>query len=503
MESATGSGKSTWPTAIGHDYKTIVLTETKALQSQYSDIYDFSKVTGRNNHPCVHPDRLFSDATAEDCLFGTSMHKCPVATDCNYLIQKEIAKESMRAVLNYHYFQLVGNRRYGTSEFIWPKEFLFLDEAHSLAKSTVDFYSVEIKDRHKGWYGLPGFPEITPGMPERLRHDRALGWIRDSDAIVAKRVTTLKDDIRCAHGAREKQGLIKELRRAERIRMRFRLVLRAIENIPDDWFVKSDRGGFLAKPLTARHIFPAMYLSDVQANVVLMSATIGDFGAFTEELGIVDYEAKVVPSRFPPETRPILVPKCPRMSSKATMDDFELQADIIARLIGEAPEEWGGIILVTRKVEAALLRDRLARRGLGSRVWAAPGHDGTYTPTDEQIAEWEQRKRRVPNSLMITWSHWTGFDGTDERICIAAKAPYLPWGSPGSYDEAWRAYSMDRYRYAAAVTLTQGLGRTRRGRETDYDVDGRNGLVAVVDGSFDGRVKSMMGSDIAESLVEL
>ena len=35
VQSATGSGKSTWPAAIGNDYVTIVLTETKALQSQY------------------------------------------------------------------------------------------------------------------------------------------------------------------------------------------------------------------------------------------------------------------------------------------------------------------------------------------------------------------------------------------------------------------------------------------------------------------------------------
>jgi len=422
LELGTGLGKSSLAAAIGHDYRTIVLTETKALQAQYHNIYNLAIVTGRQNHPCIHEDKLFPDATAEDCLFPGQMHQCPFSAGCSYLIQKEIALAARKKTLNYHYSNLVINRKYtDTGRYIWERDYIFLDEAHSLSKSCVDFYSIELSPKHKAIYGLADFPYITSGMPQNLQHDRALMWIDDSKALVGARVYDLQREIKTATNDTERKHLIWDLRRAERIRQQLSVVARAVQSIPDDWYISSNEGGLLAKPLTSRHIFPAMFLQDLSANIVLMSATIGDFANFAEELGIEQYESRVVPSRFPPESRPILVPNCPRMSAKATEQDFEMQADVIADLINDCPGSWSGIILVTRKAESVLLKERLTRRGLGKRIWAMPGYDGVYTPTDEQIQLWGLRKQKVPGSIAISWSHWTGADLLDEKICIAAK----------------------------------------------------------------------------------
>ncbi len=148
------------------------------------------------------------------------------------------------------------------------------------------------------------------------------------------------------------------------------------------------------------------------------------------------------------------------------------------------------------------MADRLARRGLQDRVWVTPGWDGSYEPTDKQAQAWERRKQQVPNSICLTWAFWVGFDGLDERICVAAKVPYPVWGSGGSYEAAWRGYSMDRYRWATANTLAQGLGRTRRGRPEDYDLDGEfNGFTAIADGSYKQIQKHLPG-DLREALVK-
>jgi len=235
-----------------------------------------------------------------------------------------------------------------------------------------------------------------------------------------------------------------------------------------------------------------------------MSATIGEFGSFAEELGIREYDSLVVPNQFPAEARQIYVLDCPSMGSKATGSAFEKQADEIAGAILGCPKGWSGLILVTRKAEAKLLAERLAQRGLQDRVWVTPGWEtGSYHPTDKQVIAWEKRKRKVGNSICVTWSFWTGFNGLDEKILILAKAPYVQWGAAGSYEAAWRAYSMKRYKWASANQMAQGAGRTRRGREEDYDLDGGfQGFVAIADGSYK-QLKKYLPSGTLDSLVEL
>ena len=63
-------------------------------------------------------------------------------------------------------------------------------------------------------------------------------------------------------------------------------------------------------------------------------------------------------------------------------------------------------------------------------------------------------------------------------------------------------YSRKTYNWRTANQLAQGLGRTRRGRECDYDVNGQvNGFVAVADGSWK-RVKKFLPGWVMEAIVE-
>jgi hypothetical protein len=51
-----------------------------------------------------------------------------------------------------------------------------------------------------------------------------------------------------------------------------------------------------------------------------------------------------------------------------------------------------------------------------------------------------------------------------------------------------------------AWKLEQGLGRTRRGRREDYDIDGVNGYVAIADGGW-SRVKKYLSKGLQEAIV--
>ena len=208
---------------------------------------------------------------------------------------------------------------------------------------------------------------------------------------------------------------------------------------------------------------------------------------------------------WPVDTRPVYVLPVGSMGKSATEKDpkaFDKQADEIAKAILDQPKEWCGLVLVTRKSEATLLALRLADRGLENRVWVTPGADGEYSPTNEQVAAWERRKLEVPNSICITWAFFEGFDGVQEKICIVAKAPYI---METEYEVARREYDHKYYLQRAAYLLEQGLGRTRRGNEEDYDDPDKEiqrGLVCIADGSWK-KLQGYLSQALRGAIIEL
>lgn len=507
FELATGLGKTAVASALGAYWRTIGVVALKSLQDQYVD-YGFKKIMGRSNYPCTHPSPMFKDATAEDCMYE-SMRECDYY--CPYQRERDEALEAERVIHNYHYYSLVGRMGWWDEDEdrfkrMWEKDYLVLDEAHELPTVTISHYSMEINAETCERYDLPKLLNIPSTMPIKACVTLIMPWLKESISVMSSNINEIEDQMKNVSKSKLKR-LSGTLRRMERVQNKMALVKRSLEENPEDWYISSDWKGVIARPLTAKHTFKKLFAFD-DARVVTMSATIGDFDDFFTELGIENGHSNVIPSRFTPEQRPVYVYKnCPPMSKTYTdnhPEAWDKQADIIAEIIKECPSDWSGLIHVTRKKEAWLLKQRLDKRGLGARTWAMPGHDGNYVPTGEQVEAWKGRLRKVPNSILLSWCNWAGYDGKDERICIVAKVPYPVWGQPGSYEAAWRAYSMDRYRWTAANTIAQGVGRTRRGNDGDYDLNGkRAGMVAVVDGSFDGRVTNKMSQGIVESLVEV
>ena len=529
IESPTGSGKSAWAAASPyfvdspdpsqsrlshpdwrlHQLETlrwlvddpgsvIVLTRTKSLQSQYGQQYCASVLFGRANYDCQHPDSFGSKC--DSCQFQLEMHKCPHAGRCEYLLTKEQAKASPFTALNYSYWLAAD----------WPakddRAYVYLDEAHNLSKIVLDWAGCRVSEKDAADWQLPDLPTIEHRASNILLRlppptDLALTWLVDARQVMATWWKQLSKD-------KSEKGM-EQLRKCENLGRKLTATREAIQSCADEWYVRSGprglmRGygtvpGFIARPLTSRNHFARYFFNGSQ--VIAMSATIGQPETFASELGITDYQFRIVPSRFQPERRPVHVLDCPSMSSKATEQDFEYQADAIAEFIKRYPPHWPGLIHVSRIKEEKLLHDRLARRGLSDRVFYVKSKQESYTPTDSQLKAWERRKRRVPNSLLITCSFSEGYDGLDEKINVSAKIPFRRWGSNDSYDRAWATYSRKRYSQDAAIALMQSQGRNRRGREEDYDTgDQVRGANAVADGSI-GKVKSYLSESFKEALV--
>lgn len=499
-EQPTGSGKTGIAAALAHSKRVVALTRTKNLQLQYGDLYGAHLVMGKSNYPCLHPDAE-AGATPNECLYAdTSMHQCLYydTDSCPYSQAKEQALKDQFVSTNYSYWLTVEKLR---KSHIGA---LVLDECHLVSDIVLDWSGCMIH-REMALWDMPQFPKIETSKEQ----GKAIEWLDEGITDLRRLYSRVKKLTKVEEGKRLEKVRAR-LKRIEMLGFRLNAVKRALSVVEEAWFIRSGPGkchyrgrpvpGIIIRPLTARYHWPRLF-SGFSESTVLMSATVGNFKAFAEELGITEWVERRVPNQFGPDRRPIYLLDCPRMSYRSKKKDYDKQATEIAGAIKGCSTEWCGIVHVTRKTEAGYLADRLARLGLQDRVWVPPTEQGgKWLGTQDQALAWEQRKALVPNSIMVAWQFFEGFDGLDEKICIIAKVPFPSLTS--EYEKQRMQFSHRFYNQRTAWKLVQALGRTRRGREEDYDIDGEmRGYVAIADMNWT-RVKSYLSEDFKEAIIK-
>jgi Rad3-related DNA helicase len=517
-EQSTGSGKSPTAMAINdgddRNYQVIVLTHTRNLQHQYEGIFKDCMIhKGKSNYPCTNTDNPHEKPNADDCIFMGRLRQCP-EYPCPYYASRNASRGATRLSLNYAYWFAMKD--------IYAPYYLMLDEAHSLSDLVLEHVGATIGEYERARWQLPEFPEIIePAMAlftdQPAAPQAALDWLMVAQQKMAHWSEHFQCQISKLEGAAQIEAMT-NARVAERTAKKYATTLDGLAAQPGEhWFIRTGmdfarrRGipenALVIKPLTARFDFAKFFLASEnrwldETRVAMMSATIGNVEVFAEELGIHPYDARVVPSMWKPEQRPVHILDAPSMGRKSVMKDdkaFDKQADVIAKAIKEQPKEWAGLILVSRKTEVLALAERLRKRGLGKRIYPMVAEDLSYVPTEQQVIEWEARKEKIPNSIGISASLFTGYDGRFERILIVAKIPFAHLGDP--YEKARMAFSQRTFLWRAACTLEQGLGRTRRGYPDDYEINGQhNGFVALADGNYD-RIKGYLSQGLLDSLI--
>src|SRR3990167_3471677 len=494
LQAPTGSGKSSLSYACGHKTSVTALVKTKSLQASVYGELGFDILYGRGNYPCVHPDRGDPLMNADQCMYESKMTECEYAGECSYLIRKSQVQRSRVRSLNYAYFLSAR----------WPREekrvtkYLFLDEAHLLSDETVEWVGLTVRDIDRLRYGLPEFPSCYQSSRENTL--AVLGWMERAVGALQVKAKELN--------GKHPDTLAKKSK-IDRLAEKVETTCLAIHRAETDWYVRSGvraleymgqaKPGLVAKPLTARHHFPKMFIG-IYPRVVMMSATIGAPEFFAEELGLTRWHYDSVPNQWGPETRPIHILPCPTIGYKSPESSYVKQAELIRDALQSLPDDWSGIIHVTSWKQAQDLSGRLARGGFDtSRLFVPQKGFGT----NHQLAEWDRVKLSKPGMLILTPSMGEGVDLLNERICIVAKVPF-PSIAPGSYDYERMVYSNSMYKLRTAWSLEQRCGRTRRGRPEDYDIGGKvNGYVAIVDGSFQKMgIKKYCSSDFTGALVD-
>jgi Rad3-related DNA helicase len=496
VQAPTGSGKTALAAALACENDVIALAQTKLLQEEnYGGIYGFDYLFGKGNYHCP-----FTKQTASSCKFVRGPARCNYnKNSCEYHIRKRAAIASKKCSLNYAYFLTAK----------WPskraeKGYLVLDECHLLPDLVLEHSSITLTEFDRRLWRLPTFPSISSrasgvNLFNNNPTEEAASWLGDVYQVMRDKVSQLEKE---AEHDDSRQGLLGQ---AKDLMYRVDATLTSLNEKPMDWFIRSGRWarssynghspGFICKPLTARHHFPSRFL--LGGKVILMSATVGNFRAFAEELGIPDYKSIRVPSQWEPSKRPVYYHSdAPSIGQKTTRAGYNRQAEIIAAMLRSVPSSWSGVIHCTSKQQAKDLAGRLAQSGFGKRIWLPASGQGTNT----QIASWHETKKRQQNALAITWAWWVGVNLLEEKIAITAKTPFPFIGA--DYGRARMMYDGKFYLQRTAWRLMQGCGRTRRGRPQDYDSDGQKaGLVAVVDSNWK-RVRKYMDDDFLESMTQ-
>lgn len=511
VNAPTGSGKTSFAAAAASRRRTLALVKTKNLQTEnYGGSYEFDVLYGRSNYACVHPDALLG-ATAAECLHGSAMWECSHADFCDYFQTRQLVSRSYRGSLNYAYWLAA---KWPATKLAESHGYLFCDEAHQLSDVVLDHTSIVVTMADRINWDLPVFPVIR-GRASQAEIEQAWNWLAESFERMVEVVRSIApgaevDDEQLegpATGDKLTDVQMRKLRKAKNLRAKLQACAEALEANAAHWYLRSgpatrDVGGmrepaFIARPLTARYHFPRYFL-DPDWKTVMMSATIGDPATFAAELGLGDAWAyRDIPNAWAPETRPVQVLPAPAMGQK-NRDDVHAQeehARVIATAVNHCPRDWSGFIHVTRKSEAAALASRLARHGLGGRVWTPDPEDGT----ERTQAKWAQAKQRTRGALAVTWNMWEGVDGREEKICIVAKTPFPSLGD--DYERERMVFDGAMYLQRTAWQMEQGLGRSRRGNAEDYDTDGeQRGLVAIADGNYT-RVRKYLSAGLQAALV--
>ena len=466
IQAPTGSGKSAVASALGHYGQVRCLTHTINLQQQYESIYDFEPLYGLRNYPC----ELIHGLTAGECVYSEAMYECPVKHDCEYLVRREIVSKAQRQSLGYAYFMV--------ANWIWehPTEFLYCDEAHLLPGIVKEYCTIEYTPQQLQFLQLPLYPQGHI-RSEFARLRLSLNWLNSILLDMKVKYNKLMDI------PREKRMKLPRVRNQIRkltddIRRLGRTISYANEH-PNEFYVNWDENSFKLVPLTARLYFKDFFINQWPHKAILTSATIGNAETFARELGLNNFQFRDVPSNFPASSMPVFALKdAPKLSYRLSDSGWVKWAQTIADSIKDLNPAWSGIIHVSSKKQAERLADSLARMGLQDRVYIPSG-----SGTSGKIADWQKRKREIPNTLAVAYSFHMGLDAFDDEINIIGK---IPFATLDEFGNALLRYDKDIYRYNAALLTEQAAGRIRRGRPEHYEESGQpmRKFVAIADANY-------------------
>ena len=424
-------------------FGTFILTITKNLQDQYSQLFSYLPILKGKTNYCCNIDTNYDVETAP-CLFVSRLkEECWEKNKCSYYNSRNAALKSTVSVLNYKMF-------FSLPSHVKRKNYIVCDEANELEHEIIKQYSVVIDYQKLEDYKI-NVNKIYNENSNQVRH-----WIMDLAFKLTEQInrSTGKKDSNLVIGERKKIISLKNL---------FNSIM-TVDRFWDqiEWVVERNARFVKLTPLSTDVL--AQNIFNYADQVILMSATIIDHKAFAKTLGIKKYAYIEAASTFDASKSPIYV----TTSNKLNHSNIDRCIGNLAKSIKsicDMHKGQKGIIHthsldITEKLQIHLKDD--VRFLFRDRI----------TPNEEIL---KQHLNSPDPTVLVSPSLTHGVDLKDElaRFCIIVKLPYLPLGDK----RIKRKFTVDKEWYENTMlnNLVQMCGRTTRSKNdfsSTYLLDG-------------------------------
>lgn len=483
IEAPTGVGKSGIAIAAASHAKTIptygqfeagayILSPQKTLTAQY--MKDFAErglmeLKGKANYWCSEFD---TDCDTAGLLHGgredegagdnRSNDDC-----CEYKHAKKAFRACPMGVTNFAYY--LNETQY--SGQLKNRQMLVLDEGHNTEGQILGFTDTVINQKRCEEHGAGTLPFFKPG-----ENAATLQWLlKVFVPATQEHLRALEELMLEAKYAQRRDDMIKygrKLDAADKFLCRLNRFINSED--PSNWLCWSDKDTnvLTIKPLTA-----TLYADEVlfrKANkVLIMSATILDFGTFMRNLGITrdNAECMAVPSEFPLENRPIFYRPVGLMSHKFIDQTLPKLGTMVSKIVAKYATKKGITHTHSYRINK-YVTDKMKADGLAERILT---HTGEIQGSRDLAV---QKHISSPDpTVLFSPSMTEGLDLKEDlsRFQIICKVPY-PFMDP--YVKARMQRDPAWYEWLTALALVQATGRSVRSK-TD------KAHTYILDGSFE------------------
>lgn len=430
----------------GESFGTAVLTVSKNLQEQYSDMFeDGSVLKGKGNYSCSVNENV--NCEHGPCIFQSKQKKnCMVHDVCPYFKARREAVLNKCSFYNYSMFnKLIPNVKH--------KQFIICDEASELEQELVGQYTLEVK-----MLDLIKIDENMPVSPDEASERKEYYvWLSDIQMICESNYEAFIKKV-------SKRKKLKK-REAEQLNLLLQYKEK-IKTILESWYdtqyiIKHIDGSVVFQPYNVDKLSHNFF--DYGETVILMSATIVDHQSFAKTLGIDDYYYIEAQMTLEAKKAPIKVLDRFNLNYRNKDQVLPLMCEVIDCICQEHSGQKG--IIHTHSMENLYFIKKCCKDQ--SRFLFRQND-----MTNEELLE-IHKNTLLPTILVSpSMTHGVDLKGELGEFQIIMKAPYLPLGD----DRIKMKFEKDKtwYNNAMLSTLIQMCGRCNRTEEdfsTTYILD--------------------------------
>lgn len=413
-------------------FGTMLLTITKTLQDQYSDIFpDVKSMKGKSNYICAVDDEYTVDMAP--CLFTPKLKaQCLKAYKCPYYNARIKGLTSRASVLNYKMF-------FNLPQHVRNREYIICDEASELEDELVKQFTCVLSFEALKKLGVKINPTPTVSYAEYER------WATNLMGTVYDRMQDM-------------QELLKPKDLDKKHSEKYRKYLAALSTVHNNLITlidtfhdseyqieKSDKAiRFI--PLKVDKL--AQYIFKHGKKVILMSATIIDPDNFCKTLGIDKFKYIEVDSPFDPKHAPIFCSNLLKLSHRTLDSSLPMLVKQVEELCKKHEGDKGIIHTHSNKITKALqdaffLESRFLYREQGV--------------TNEDLLLQHSNTKQPTILVSPSMSYGIDLKGDLAKFQIILKAPYSPLGDA----RVAKMFEMDKQWYLNKMlgSVIQACGR--------------------------------------------